>query len=439
MVQTTVSPATRATATSDKSTTLSLTNTMSRSKETFESREKGLVKIFTCGPSIYRRPHIGNYRSFMYEDVLVRYLEYLGYEVRRTINFTDVEDKTISEATDQHTTIKRITEAVERYFFREAKLLQLKLPDYIPRATTSIDSAVALIKVLLDKGYAYWHEGNIFFAPLKKKDFGKLFRLDLSRWPDHTVRFKRDTYEGNRWNLGDFILWHGEANAVGATWDTEFGRGRPSWNVQDPAMIVQTLGDQIDINCGGIDNIYRHHDYNIAIMEAYSGKPYANYYLHGEHLIVDGTKMSKSRGNILYPDDVLGEGYKPFHLRFFLFHTHYRRKLNYTAARFAKAAAYADHLRELAKRLTNGTPGGADDAPIADTVARIEPDFRAVANDDLSVGLAVDSVVANLEKVETLLGARKEGGSVRRLSNTLASQLEASLRRIDTVLAIIYA
>ncbi|WP_455383462.1 class I tRNA ligase family protein [Salinispira pacifica] len=416
---------------------LSLTNTMSRSRQKFTSREEGVVKIFTCGPSIYRRPHIGNYRTFMYEDVLVRYLEYLGNEVRRTINFTDVEDKTISEATDQHTTIKRITEAVERHFFREAKLLKLKLPDYIPRATTSIDSAVHLIKALIEKGYAYWHDGNVFFDPMKKKDFGKLFRLDLSRWPDHKVRFKRDTYNGNRWNLGDFILWHGEANAVGAMWDTELGRGRPSWNVQDPAMILQTLGEQVDINCGGIDNIYRHHDYNIAIMEAYSGKPYANFYLHGEHLIVNGEKMSKSKGNILYPDDILEKGFKPYHLRFFLFHTHYRRKLNYTEKRFAESAAYLDHLRDLAKRLIRGAVDGVDDEPVAGTVRAVEADFRNIANDDLSVGLAVDSVATNLEKIDALLGSGGNGRAQRRLSNLLASELEGALRRIDSVLGVI--
>ncbi len=437
MVQTSAKPKGDTAVSTETTSALSLTNTMSRSRQKFTSREEGVVKIFTCGPSIYRRPHIGNYRTFMYEDVLVRYLEYLGNEVRRTINFTDVEDKTISEATDQHTTIKRITEAVERHFFREAKLLKLKLPDYIPRATTSIDSAVHLIKALIEKGYAYWHDGNVFFDPMKKKDFGKLFRLDLSRWPDHKVRFKRDTYNGNRWNLGDFILWHGEANAVGAMWDTELGRGRPSWNVQDPAMILQTLGEQVDINCGGIDNIYRHHDYNIAIMEAYSGKPYANFYLHGEHLIVNGEKMSKSKGNILYPDDILEKGFKPYHLRFFLFHTHYRRKLNYTEKRFAESAAYLDHLRDLAKRLIRGAVDGVDDEPVAGTVRAVEADFRNIANDDLSVGLAVDSVATNLEKIDALLGSGGNGRAQRRLSNLLASELEGALRRIDSVLGVI--
>ncbi len=415
--------------------TLVLYNTMSRSKQEFRSREKGIVKIFTCGPSIYRRPHIGNYRSFMYEDILVKYLEYLGYEVRRTINFTDVEDKTISEATDQKTTIQKITREVEGHFFGEAELLQLKLPDEIPRASTSIESAVHLINTLIDKGYAYWHEGNVFFDPLKKKDFGKLFRLDMSRWPDHKVRFKRDTYNGNRWNLGDFILWHGAANAVGAVWDTPLGRGRPSWNIQDPAMIVQTLGEQIDINCGGIDNIYRHHDYNIALMEAYSGKPFANYFLHGAHLIVDGRAMSKSRGNILYPADVLSGGFKPYHLRFFLYYTHFKKKLNYTAEGFRKTSDYLDGIRALVSRLIK--PAGGDKsssvhADIEKLVADVEPVFRARVNDNLSVGAAVDGVVQLLESID-----RGAGGSP--LPEKSAKDLEASLRRIDTVLGTIFA
>jgi len=412
---------------------LTLYNTMTRSKEEFASREEGVVKIFTCGPSIYRRPHIGNYRTFMYEDVLVKYFEYLGYAVKRTINFTDVEDKTISEALDHHTTIQKITQEVERHFFREAALLQLKLPDEIPRASTSVDTAAHIIKTLIGKGFAYWHEGQVFFQPLKKKDFGKLFRLDMSRWPKKTVRFKHDTYNGNRWNLGDFVLWHSEPNMVGASWDTEIGKGRPSWNIEDPAMIVKTLGEQVDLNCGGIDNIYRHHDYNIAIMESYSGKPYANFYLHGEHLIVNGRKMSKSLGNILYPDDVLKEGFRPYHLRFFLYYTHFKKKLNYTAERFRKQADYVDHLRALVKSLLkSGKADPASEAQVLEIVAGIESEFRRRVNDNLSIGAGVDSVASALESIEKLRNGKP-------LSAAAADALAAALRKIDTVLGVMFA
>ena len=278
-------------------------NTMSRSVEQFKSRGKGRVKIFTCGPSIYRRPHIGNYRTFLYEDILVRYLEYQGYEVDRIINFTDVEDKTISEASKEKSSVKDITENAAEFFYREAEDLKIRLPLDIPKSSTSVNEAAMIIARLIEKGYAYRHGDNIFFDPLKKEDFGKLYRLDMSKWPEKKMRFKKDTYNGRRWNRGDFILWHGYTGGDEPFWDTPIGKGRPSWNVQDPAMIVKHLGDQIDINCGGIDNIFRHHDYNIAVMEAYTGKSFANYYMHGEHLFVNGKPMSKA-GEHLYPEHI---------------------------------------------------------------------------------------------------------------------------------------
>ena len=329
---------------------------MSRSKETFRPRDQHEVKIFTCGPSIYRRPHIGNYRTFLYEDIVVRYLTYRGYRVNRVINFTDVEDKTISEAKEKHQRMKELTDEVASHFYSETKLLKIKLPPKIPSSATSVQQAAKLIKELIRKGYAYWYEGNVFFDPLKKKDLGKSpHRLDMSTWPKRKGRFKHDTYNGNRWNRGDFILWHGHKEGDAASWDTEIGKGRPSWNIQYPAMISENLGDQVDINCGGIDNIYRHHDYNIAIMEAYTGKSYANYYLHGEHLIVDGKKMSKSHGNILYPDELIADGHRAEHLRFFLIATkHYRKKLNFTVEALNERAKRLDDLKATVKELTAG-------------------------------------------------------------------------------------
>lgn len=284
---------------------------MTKKLDLFTPRESGRVKIFTCGPSIYQRPHIGNYRTFLYEDILVRYLEYCGYEVERIINFTDLEDKTIEESLIQERKLEEITSDVAEHFYRETVDLGIKLPPEIPASSTSVPEAVGIIKTLMEKGHAYRHGEDIFFDPLTYPGFGRLFGLDMSKWPDKKVRFRRDTYNGNRWNRGDFILWHADRGEHVHFWDTAIGRGRPSWNVQDPAMIIKHLGEQVDINCGGIDNIYRHHDYNIAIMEALTGKEYARYYLHGEHLVVDGRTMSKSRGNILYPEEVYKLGYTP--------------------------------------------------------------------------------------------------------------------------------
>ena len=404
-------------------------NSLSRSIEEFKSREKGKVKIFTCGPSIYRRPHIGNYRTFLYEDILVRYLEFLGYEVERIINFTDVEDKTISEAAEKNSTVKELTENAATYFYRETKELGIKLPPEIPKSSTSVPEAAMIIQRLMEKGFAYRYGNDIFFDPLKKKDFGKLFRLDMSTWPKHKVRFKRDTYNGRRWNRGDFILWHGYSGGNEPYWDTVIGKGRPSWNIQDPAMIVKHLGDQVDINCGGIDNIYRHHDYNIAVMEAYSGKPYANYYMHGEHLFVNGKPMSKSRGNILYPEDILSMGYTAAHLRFYLTYTHYRTKLNFTEKDFAEKASLLDGCLGVIRTLLGaGGPqvSEGDRRVIQGLIGEIIPRFKLFMDEDLSVGRAFDAVYSSLRDIHShTLG--------KPLPLELATALREALVKIDSV------
>ena len=417
-----------------RSNSLKLYNTMSRAKETFKPRQEGKVNIFTCGPSTYQRPHIGNYRSFLYEDILVRYLKYKGYKVKRVINFTDVEDKAIIEAQSKGKRVREITADVSVHFFKETKMLDIILPDEIPRSSTSVPHAVQIIKKLIKDGFAYWHKGDVFFDPLKAKDFGKLFRLDMSSWPKKKVHFKRDTYVGKRWNKGDFILWHGHDNESQSSeyWDTEIGKGRPAWNIQDPAMIIQQVGTQVDINCGGIDNIYRHHDYNIAVMESYSGKPYANFYMHGEHLIIDGKPMSKSLGNILYPDDLVEKGYEHKHLRFFLTQSHYRRKLNFTGKNFTRASEKLDTFRTLHQKLSKGASNqGQRSAGINDLIGAIVPAFEQNMDDDLGLGAAFDSVYAILKQIDIELGG--EG-----LHTSSALKLEKELKKTDTVFAVLF-
>lgn len=435
---------------------LNLTNTLVQKRETFKSREPGEVRIFTCGPSTYRRPHIGNYRSFLYEDLLVRYLEYLGYTVHRVINFTDVEDKTIGEAAGQGESVSAITERVHDRFFEESAVLGLKLPEEIPRATATVDTAATIIRALEAKGYAYEHEGKYYFAASKVQNFGRLYGLDTSRWPDKPVRFGRDTYEGRRWNLGDFVLWHGEQTGdtlpEGSVWETQLGRGRPSWNVQDPSMIVAHLGEEIDIQCGGIDNLYRHHDYNIAVMEAYSGREFARYFLHGEHLVVEGSVMSKSKGNVLYTEHILERGYSPHHLRHFLISEHYRTKLNFTWDAFREASERIDGLRsavaslqgdasEGEKRDSQGAlpfdeidSGDGSSSGVAGKGAASRPDrpadsesgnavssgpaaelraaFEEAMNDDLSAGRALAGIEAVLSACSQTRLDRNERGAV---------------------------
>lgn len=408
---------------------LSLYNTMTRSVEPFKPRKKGEAAVFTCGPSIYRRPHIGNYRTFMYEDILVKYLEYCGFRVNRAIPLTDIEDKTILEARAKKKKIEDITGNVEKIFLSEAKTLGIKLTGKVQRTSECVDCSAEIIRALIEKGNAYRYRGDIFFAPLTYPDFGKLYRLDKKRWPDRTVHFRRDTYNGNRWNLGDFILWHGYRDGDIKWWDTSIGRGRPSWNIQDPSVVIRHLGRQIDINCGGIDNIYRHHDYNIAIMESYTGLEYARHYMHGQHLVVDGRPMSKSLGNILYPGDVFKHGCTARELRLFLFHTHYRKKLNFTKRRFEESCGRMPFIHDRTVKLVR-KPGAAsgEHARVKELVGRLARVFEENMNNDLAAGAAFDAVadiILELDKLRSSMTPR----------NT--ADLLAVLGRIDAVFGVL--
>ncbi|HIH45040.1 MAG TPA: class I tRNA ligase family protein [Candidatus Methanoperedenaceae archaeon] len=410
---------------------LTLYNSLARGIEPFEPRKRGRVKMFTCGPSIYQRPHIGNYRTFLFEDILQRYLEYLEYAVERTLNFTDVEDKSIQEATKLNMDVLELAERNSMVFFRELVMLRIKPPDHNPRSSTSVEQAVSLIEELLKKGYAYWYRGNVYFDPLKFEGFGKLSRVDKSRWPQGKKRFHRDTYPGNRWNLGDFILWHGYRKGDTIFWDSPIGKGRPAWNVQDPAMAVQTLGFEIDIFCGGIDNMVRHHDYVIAVTESVSGKPLSRYWLHGAHLLVEGKKMSKSKGNIIYPDELQKAGHTPEEIRFFLMYRHYRKRLNFTYDKLKKTSAKLKLALGAVESLQGAAGTGTGDAGVRELTGRLRKDFERNMDNDLDVRLAFDDMLEVLLKLKRLADSGK-------VSPQDASDAVGELRKMDYVFQLLF-
>lgn len=411
---------------------LNLYNTMSRKIERFVPHEQGRVKMFTCGPSIYRRPHIGNYRSFLWEDVLQRYLEFKGYVVERVINFTDVEDKAIAEAEKEGISVEKLTGSIAEQFYKDCKLLRIKLPDFIPRSSTCVDQAVELIRVLMQKGYAYRHDGDVFYDPLKFKGFGKLFRLDMKRWPQEKRRFRRDTYPGRRWNLGDFILWHGHRDGDSLYWDTPIGKGRPAWNIQDPAIITKHLGYTIDIACGGIDNLYRHHDYNIAVIEAVSGMEFARYWVHGGHLLADGKKMSKSRGNIIYPEDLLAPDLNGQHLRFYLICGQYGNDMNLTRKHLDAAADKLNSLRNALAELTLSTHLAEEPhAEARQLIRNLTDGFSAALDQNLNVELAIDGLQQKL----TILCQMKQK---RLLCKEDLNSIHEALKALDQVLQVVF-
>ena len=407
---------------------LRIYNTMSRRKEPFRPRIPGVVKFFTCGPSIYQPPHLGNYRTFLYEDVLHRYLEYRGCRVERVLPFTDIEDKAIARAKKEGMSLADLTGRVAEIFYREACLLRMKPPTWNPRSSTTIEYAVEIIESLLGRGVAYRYGPDIYFDPLKFSGFGKLFRLDMSRWPNKKRHFRKDTYPGVQWNFGDFILWHGERKGDTAVWDTRIGRGRPSWNVQDPGMVIPFLGNAIDIHAGGIDNLWRHHDYNLAIVESLTGREYARYWMHGEHLLIDGRKMSKSRGNIVHLSDLLSTGCTPEEVRFFLIYGHYRDRMDMTRENLDAAREVLRELRGLAARLGEASAGMVPGGPPQVVMEEI---FRGRMDDDLDVKGAIDGILGSLRE----LAARQAGG---RLTHGETRTAVAALRGIDGVLQVIF-
>ena len=410
---------------------LNVYNSLTQKIEPFQPEDPQQVNMYTCGPSTYQPAHIGNYRTFLFEDLLQRYLEYSGSKVTRLMTLTDVEDKAIEQAKKENLTVEDLTRKNEKVFFRDFELLNIKKPDYPVRASTAVDQAVKLISKLMEKGiaYSYTHNcaENVYFDPLKFQGFGKLAHLDMSNWPKKKRRFHKDTYPGTPWNHGDFVLWHGCTQDKDVCYQTSIGKGRPSWNIQDAAIVTKHLGFSVDVGCGGIDNLVRHHDYTLAVAEAVSGKQFSRYWLHGGHLFVEGKKMSKSKGNVYYPSDLLAKGFSGRHLRFFLIYGPYRKKLNFTFARLSQISQRLDSFRGMVADLEKTKPTSQPERQEKLT-NKITIDFEDNMNNNLDVKSAIDSLyetTAKLHKIRQSLGTL----DVRNVLD--------SLRTVDRVLQCI--
>ncbi len=410
---------------------LNIYNTLTRSVEPFQPADPNNVKMYTCGPSTYQRAHIGNYRTFLFEDILQRYLEYLGYKVTRLMTLTDVEDKAILQAKKENLSVAQLTQKNEAIFFKDFEWLHIKKPDYPVRASEAVNQAAELIAKLVDTGYAYWYiytgAKNAYFDPLKFRGFGKLAHLDMSKWPKRHRRYHKDTYPGTPWNMGDFIIWHGCA-LEGVCYETQIGSGRPAWNIQDAAIVTKHLGFQIDVACGGIDNLVRHHDYTLAIAESVSGKQFSRYWLHGGHLLVDGEKMSKSVGNVVYTSDVEANGFSGEALRFFLIYGSYREQLNFTFERLSEANIRLNFLRRMVADLQS-MEDTVESGDAASASGGFTSGFEEKMNNNLDVKGAFDSVYYNVGIIHDKIGSMSDG----EIKNVLGQ-----LRRIDGVLQCLF-
>ncbi len=410
---------------------LKIFNTLTRKIEPFQPKDDMQVKMYTCGPSTYQPAHIGNYRTFLFEDILQRYLEYLGYNVTRIMTLTDVEDKAIGQAKKENLTVEELTSKNEALFFQDFQLLKIKKPDYPARASTAVDQAVTLISKLVEGGYAYFYRykgaKNAYFDPHKFEGFGKLAHLDMSKWPKRKRRFHKDTYPGTPWNMGDFILWHGCMEGD-VCWKTPIGTGRPAWNVQDAAIVTKNLGFSIDVGCGGIDNLVRHHDYTLAVAEAVSGRQFSRYWLHGAHLYVEGEKMSKSTGNVYYPCDLQAKGFGGGQIRFFLIYGCYRETLNFTFEGLAETSKKLDAFKAMVQDLQKADSSASTDKVKA-LSGSITREFEEAMNNDLHVKDAFDKLYETINELHQLHD---------KITKEDSEEIMRSLRKADSVLQCIF-
>src|SRR5580658_8859552 len=371
-----------------KNNAVHLHNTLTNRLEPLEPVHKGEVRIYTCGPTVYDFAHIGNFRTFVFQDILRRFLQSREYRVLQVMNLTDVDDRIIQKAAAAGVSIREYTEKYVQAFLEDMDALHLEPPEEMVRATDHIEDMVALIERLQKKGFTYNREGSIYYKISKFPCYGELSHIDLAGMQTG-VRVDVDQYEKE--NARDFALW--KAPKPGEHfWETRIGPGRPGWHIECSAMAMKYLGDTLDIHTGGVDLTFPHHENEIAQSEAATGKQFSRYWMHAEHLLVEGEKMSKSLGNFYTLRDLFDKGYKPSALRFALASVPYRRQLNFTFDGLQQAASAVERLRNFSDRLKQGKFPEGKQSGMAERIAKAAQDFDAGLSDDLNTAMALAAV-----------------------------------------------
>ncbi len=403
-------------------------NTLTRSKDEFFPLHKGEVRMYSCGPTVYDYPHIGNLRAFVFYDLLRRYLKYRGFTVKHVMNITDVDDKTIRNSKKEGMTLAKFTEKFTKIFFDDLEKMNVEKFELYPRATEHIKEMVELVKLLLEKGVAYrGADGSVYFNIRKFAGYGKLSKLDLSGLKAG-ARVAQDEYSKDE--ARDFALWKAWTPEDGDVfWETEIGKGRPGWHIECSVMSAKYLGKTFDIHTGGVDLTFPHHENEIAQSEAAYGQQFVRYWLHNEHVMVEGQKMSKSLGNFLTLNDLLKRGHEPRAIRYALLSAHYRSKLNVTdeslwAAKqtLEKIDNFIDLLKEV-----KGTKTNAD---VEKLVHGAERKFKEAMDDDLEVSAALPAIFDFMTQTNKLIDAGKIGRDD-------AAKCVAAMERFDRVLGVL--
>jgi len=420
---------------------MKLFNTLSKQKEEFVPVDSKLVRLYTCGPTVYNFAQIGNFRAYVFEDLLRRWLKYQGFKVKQVMNLTDVDDKTIRDSQKEKMSLKAFTTKYANAFFEDVDALNIERAESYPNATDHIDEMVSMIQLLLEKGFAYKSDDGIYFSIAKFKSYGELAHIDTKQLKaGASGRVLSDEYEKE--NVADFALWKfWDKNDGDVFWETELGKGRPGWHIECSAMSAKHLTDAfqkgkfhsekfktLDIHTGGVDNLFPHHQDEVAQTEALVNKPFAKYWMHNEHLLVDGKKMSKSLKNFYTVRDIVGKGYHPLALRYLLLSVHYRQKLNFTFEALDGAVTAVQRLNDFVKRL--GEVNASKGDSVSSIIEKAQKQFEVSLDDDLEISPALAAI---FELMNSINKSMEEG----KLSKADAKKVVAFMEQIDTVLGVL--
>jgi len=412
------------------------TNTLGHKVEEFKAIHEGEVRMYTCGPTVWNYPHIGNYRTFLFEDLLRRVLEYIGFKVTQVMNLTDVDDRIIKICKENNYDLNEFTEKYANAFFDDLNFLGIRRAEFYPRATENIPEMVTIIEGLMRKGIAYRSEdGSIYYSIAKFPSYGQLSGIKKDELKAG-ARVRQDDYSKD--SAEDFALWKAWDEQDGKIyWDTSLGRGRPGWHIECSAMSMKYLGEQFDIHTGGVDNIFPHHENEIAQSEGFTGKKFVNYWLHSEHLLVNEAKMAKRLGNFVTVPEIRERGIDGKTLRFLLLSGHYRAQLNFTEKSLEQAASSVKRINEFVNRLKETLASGASnngtmESPIMELVELTRKNYVVALENDLETPQALATVFEFINQGNRFLdlGASSYYG--------IRSMLDFMTKDFDVIFGAIY-
>jgi len=379
---------------------LKLTNTLTRTTDVFAPADGATVRMYACGPTVYDFAHIGNFRSYVFEDVLRRHLRSKPWKLIHVMNITDIDDKIIRRSVELGIDIKTFTAPFTKAFFQDSEMLRIQRPDIITPATDYIPEMIGLVEQLLKSGHAYREGDSIYYRISSFPDYGRLSHLD-KRELKVGARIDADEYEKEQPN--DFVLWKGPKDEKEPRWTASFGTGRPGWHLECSAMAMKNLGNTLDIHCGGVDNIFPHHENEIAQSEAVSCQPFSRFWIHCEHLLVNNEKMSKSKGNFYTLRDLIEKGYNPLAIRYLLLSVQYRKQLNFTLEGLASAQASLDRIRECIFRMKSSALPEGCNPQLSAALSTAMAQFEAGLDDDLNTAQALGAIFVLIREINNAL------------------------------------